>query len=232
MKKIMLFMLFIFALAAHSQNKNFIDQPYLETSARVDTLVVPDEIILSILVAEKDTKGKIPVEELENKMADKLKSMGIKLDEQLTLSDVSSNFKKYVFKQQDILKDKLYSLKVYDAKTVGKVMVGMEQIGISNVEIERTRYTKMENLQLVLKSRAVTKAKNQAESLTKPLGQKVGPAIHITDTYFRYDYENMMNDQVVVRGVAAAPKSEFKPLEVEFSKIKVESEVNVKFMIN
>jgi len=232
MKKIVLFMSFFFALAAHSQNKNFIDQPYLETSARVDTLVVPDEIFLTILVAEKDTKGKISVEELENKMADKLKSMGIKLDEQLSLSDVSSNFKKYVFKQQDILKDKLYALKVYDAKTVGRVMVEMEKIGISNVEIERTRYTKMEDLQLVLKSRAITKAKKQAESLTKPLGQKVGPAIHITDTYFRYDYENMMNDQVVVRGVAAAPKSEFKPLEVEFSKIKVESEVHVKFIMN
>jgi len=232
MKKIVLFMSFFFALAAHSQNKNFIDQPYLETSARVDTLVVPDEIFLTILVAEKDTKGKISVEELENKMADKLKSMGIKLDEQLSLSDVSSNFKKYVFKQQDILKDKFYALKVYDAKTVGRVMVEMEKIGISNVEIERTRYTKMEDLQLVLKSRAITKAKKQAESLTKPLGQKVGPAIHITDTYFRYDYENMINDQVVVRGVAAAPKSEFKPLEVEFSKIKVESEVHVKFIMN
>ena len=231
MKKIALFMLFFFALAAHSQNKNFIDQPYLETSARVDTLVVPDEIFLSILVAEKDTKGKISVEELENKMADKLKSMGIKLDEQLSLSDVSSNFKKYVFKQQDILKDKLYSLKVYDAQTVGKVMMEMEKIGISNVEIERTRYTKMENLQLVLKSRAITKAKKQAEHLTKPLGQKVGSAIHITDTYFMNAYENMA-DQVVVRGYAAAPKSEFKPLDVEFSKIKVESEVHVKFIIN
>jgi hypothetical protein len=37
---------------------------------------------------------------------------------------------------------------------------------------------------------------------------------------------------VVVRGYAAAPKSEFKPLDVEFSKIKVESEVHVKFIIN
>ncbi|MDZ7612935.1 MAG: SIMPL domain-containing protein [Flavobacteriaceae bacterium] len=229
MKNTTLFMAFLCVFLANSQNKNFIDRPYLETSARVDTLVVPDEIILSVLIAEKDTKGKISVEELENRMADKLKSMGIKLDEQLSLSDVSSNFKKYVFKQQDILKDKLYSLKVYDAKTVGKVMMEMEQIGISNVEIERTSYTKMENLQLVLKSRAIAKAKKQAEYLTKPLGQKVGPAIHITDTYFRNDYESM--DQMVVRGYAAAPKSEFEPLEVEFSKIKVESEVNAKFII-
>ena len=41
-----------------------------------------------------------------------------------------------------------------------------------------------------------------------------------------------MADQVVVRGYAPAPKIQDKPLDVEFSKIKVESEVHVKFIIN
>ena len=41
-----------------SQTKNFIDQAYIETSAKVDTLVTPDRIFLTILITEKDTKGK------------------------------------------------------------------------------------------------------------------------------------------------------------------------------
>ncbi|MFT7250898.1 MAG: lysozyme, partial [Flavobacterium sp.] len=44
-----------------AQTKNFIDLPYIETSAKVDTLVVPDKIYLNIMITEKDTKGKISV---------------------------------------------------------------------------------------------------------------------------------------------------------------------------
>ena len=93
-----------------SQVKNFIDQPYIETSAKVDTLVTPDIIYLNILITEVDTKGKISVEELENRMAERLKLLGINLEEQLTLSDLSSNFKKYFLKGQDVFKSKSYSL--------------------------------------------------------------------------------------------------------------------------
>ena len=46
-----------------SQTKNFIDQPYLETSAKADTLVIPDRIYLDILISEKDTKDKKSIED-------------------------------------------------------------------------------------------------------------------------------------------------------------------------
>jgi len=39
-----------------AQSKNFLDVPYLETSAKVDTLVAPDKIFLNITIREKDTK--------------------------------------------------------------------------------------------------------------------------------------------------------------------------------
>ena len=39
--------------------------PYIETIGKVDSLVVPDKIYLNIIISEKDTKGKIPVEEQE-----------------------------------------------------------------------------------------------------------------------------------------------------------------------
>ena len=99
-----------------SQTKNFIDQPYLETSAKVDTLVTPDRIYLDILISEKDTKDKKSIEELEILMEERLKSIGIDIKKQLTLNDLASNFKKYFLKNTDILKTKSYSLIVYDAK--------------------------------------------------------------------------------------------------------------------
>ncbi|MCD8423658.1 SIMPL domain-containing protein [Tenacibaculum finnmarkense] len=233
MKYITLLTFFSLVQSIYSQNKNFIDLPYIETSAKVDTLVVPDKIYLSITISEKDTKGKIPIEELEIKMAEKLKSIDIDISKQLFLNDLSSNFKKYFLKQQDVLKVKSYTLLVFDAKTAGKTIIELEQINISNVRLEKTEYSKIEKLKLELKSRAILKAKQKAEYMTKPLGQKVGKAIFISD------YNNVSNvlagrvAGVQIRGKSSLKRfqQEYESIDIEFQKLKVESGLNVKFAI-
>lgn len=217
---------------SYSQTKNFIDQPYIETTARVDTLVKPDVIYLNILISEKDERNRISVEELENKMIIKLESLGINLKKQLTLSDLASNFKKYFLKKREILKNKTYKLKVFDANTAGNVLVGLEEIGISNVSLGKTEYSKIEELKLSLNSQAVEKAKNQANSLVKPLNQKVGIAIHISDKYYQnYNNFNSALEEVVIVGYGSKRKQVNKDLEIEFKPIKVESEVRIIFKI-
>lgn len=213
-----------------SQTKTFIDQPYLETTARADTLVVPDKIFLSILINENDTKGKVSVEELENKMAARLKSLGINLDEQLTLSDLGSNFKKYFLKNQKIEKNKSYTLLVYSAKSAGEIIVNLEEIGISNVALVKTEYSEMDQIRLELKSKAIIRARTQAIHLVSPLGQKIGPAIYISDKLHRR-YETSTLDEVVVRGYAST-KAEYNTLDIDFKKILVESEVFVRFKLD
>lgn len=215
---------------AFSQTKNYIDQPYLETNAKVDTLVVPDQIYLNIFIAEKDSKGKVGIEEQENNMAQILKSLDIDLEKQLSLGDMSSNFKKYFLKQKDILKSKSFTLIVYDAVTAGEVMLALEKNNISNVSIEKTAYSKIEELRLALKVKAIKKAKLNAESLTEPLSQKVGKAIYISDlgsnnnNYYR-------SSNIQIRGMSSVKEADFKPIDVEFEKIKVESNISVKFIL-
>ena len=217
--------------SAIGQTKNFIDQPYVETTSIVDTLVNPDRIYLSILISEGDTKGKQTVEELERLMASKLTEIGIDLSNQLVVSDLSSNFKKYFLRKQDILKAKSYELKVFDAKTAGRVIYELEGIGISNVDLERTEYSKIEELKLELKSKAVRKAKLQAEAMIKPLNQEIGSAIFISDLQ-----TNIVNAlQGRVAGIEiyeySKPKQKYETISVEFEKIKVESKAEVKFEI-
>ncbi len=215
-----------------SQTKNFIDQPYLETTAIVDTLISPDIIYIDILLREKDERNKISVEELEEKMAEKLKELGIDLQKQLTLSDLSSNFKKYFLKQKDIMKNKAYKLKVFDAQTAGRVIVGLEDVGISNVSLDKTEFSKIEELKLQLKSKAVLKAKAQADYLISPLNQKVTKALFITDKYYQgRDYDGVLDEVVVLGYSAKRSKEEYKPIEIEFKPIKVEMEVTVRFGI-
>ena len=232
MKKTLTILIFFsLAMSSFAQTKNFLDVPYLETSARVDTLVTPDKIYLNITIQEKDSKGKKSVEEQENKMAQRLRALGIDLDKQLVIKDLSSNFKKYFLRQKDVLKSKQYSLLVYSGKQAGEVMVALEKLDIANTYLEKTEYSKMDALELELKSKAIVKAKKKAEALTVPLGQKVGAAIHIMDTstpyYPRYNQAPRMEMKTMAMDMAEA-----EPLDIDFEKIKVETSVNVKFKIS
>ncbi len=232
MKKLFLTILVLTFSQTFSQTKNFIDQPYVETSAKVDTLVIPDRIYLNISITEKDTKGKISVEELETKMNEKLKSLGIVTEKQLTLNDLSSNYKKYFLKQQDILKNKNYTLLVNNAKIAGRVIVALEEIEISNVVLEKTEYSKAEEMIMTLKSEAIVKAKNQAIAMTKPLNQKVGNAIFISDFS---NIVNMLSGRVSgiqIRGARSLEeKDKYEPVNIEFEKIKIETEVKATFKL-
>lgn len=221
----------LFSTVLFAQTKTFLDVPYLETSAQVDTLVTPDKIYLNITIQEKDSKGRVSVEEQENKMAQRLKSLGIDLDKQLVIKDLSSNFEKYFLRGKEVLKSKQYSLLVHSGKQAAEVMVALEQLDIANAFLEKTEYSKMDELELELKARAVKKAKQKADALTQPLGQKVGLAIHIVDNsqpyYPRYNQAPMMEMKAV-----SADMGQAQPLDIDFEKIKVESTVNVKFALS
>jgi hypothetical protein len=196
----------------------------------VDTLVNPDLIWLDIMISEKDTKDRISLEVLENRMAKKLEELGIDLQEQLTLLDLASNFKHYWLKQKDVMKQKRYRLKVYNGLTAGNVLVALESVGISNVNLFKTEYSGMEVLKMKLKSKAVAKAKLQADYLVSALDQKVSGALFISDKYFKSRYEYGAMDEMVVT-YNTKGNEEPAPIAIDFKPIKIESEVLVRFVI-
>jgi uncharacterized protein YggE len=232
MKKIIVLSLILISAKSYAQSKNYIDLPYIETIGKVDSLVVPDKIYLNIIISEKDTKGKISVEEQETKMYEKLKSIGIATEKQISLNDMSSFYNKYFLKQDDIQKNKIYSLLVYNGTTVGKVILGLEEIGISNVKIEKAEFSKAEDLILILKSKAILKAKNQAIVMTEPLHQKVGNAIYISDFNTTSDNLGSRYGGVIIRGLATSNgKNNFNANDIEFEKLKIGTEVKVIFKL-
>lgn len=231
MKKILPLILFVVIASGYSQTKNFIDQPYIETMSKVDTLVTPDKIFMNIIITEQDTKGKISVEELESKMESTLKSIGINTKKNLTLNDLASNFKKYFLRRQDVLKSKSYTLVLEDAITAGKVIIALENLKISNVSIEKTEYSGIEELKLTLKSRAVLKAKRQAQFMTEPLGQKVGAPIFISDLSGNSIYRSYEARPAQLNMKLETVAQQYKPADISFEKIKVESIISIKFKI-
>ena len=231
MKKILTLILFAMITNGIAQTKNFIDQPYIETMAKVDTLVTPDKISMNILITEQDTKGKISVEELESKMETALKRLGINTKKNLTLNDLASNFKKYFLRSQDVLKSKSYTLILEDAITAGKVIIALENLKISNVSIEKTEYSEIEELKLTLKSRAVLKAKKQAQFMTEPLDQKVGIPIFISDLSDNSVYRSYDARPAQLNMKLEAVSEQYNPADISFEKIKVASIISIKFKI-
>lgn len=229
MKQINLTLFFIaLVFAGQAQMKSFIDQPYVEVAGNADTLLTPDEIYIKINISEKDTKNKTSVEELERKMFDALKAMGIDVEKNLTTSDLSSNFKTYFLKSKDIMKSKDYMLKVKDAVTATKVFIKLEDLGISNSSIDHVDYSKMEEMKNIMRTKAIENAKSRAIALTKPLQQGIGPAIFISD-----------NEVYPIRPLAreaklnlyqASDAAEALP-QIDFEKIEVSSNVNAKFIL-
>lgn len=182
LKLLFVFVLLVLSANLNAQNQNFLERPYLETTATYTTEVIPDNLFLEITINEKDTRDKLSIEALENRMITTLKSLGIDTDKKLSVVDISSNFKKYFLKKTDVLKTKHYVLCVHDAKTLGQVAYHLEQANISNINIQKTEYSKLETLKIELREKAILKAKRQAESMLKPLNQKLGKALFISDT--------------------------------------------------
>lgn len=222
----------IFTLQVNAQEKNFIDQPFLETMAEVDTSVIPDKIILSIQLNEDDNKNKKSTEELENTMQKVLESLNIDTEKNLSLLDFSSDFKKYFMNGQNVLKIKNYSLIVSDAVTAGKVLAGLEKEGISNVAITKTEYSKANALLLELKSKAIVRAKDNAESMLSPINQKVGKVIYISDLNNNIEQLQGKIAGIQIRGASSIYGSQAsKPIMVDFEKITFSVRIHVKFII-
>ena len=236
MKKSFLIFVMFFVWNLFSAQRDFLDQPYIEVSASVDTLVVPDRIYVSITLNEADSKNKKSVEEQEKQLETILKKLKINTDKDLSVWDYSSNFKKYFLKGQNILKTKKYSLLVRDAYTLANVIISLEEAGISNTEVEKVEYSKSKELLLELKSEAVKKSRITADKLVKPLNQKAGKALYISDTNYGgiedYEYVTVRNIALQEMDYKRESASEEFLRKLDFQKIKFSTTVYVKYQLD
>jgi uncharacterized protein len=231
MRKPLFFLLALFATTqqALAQTKNFIDQPFIEVSGAADTLVVPNEIYIRIVISERDSRDRVSVEEQELAMLTAFNAMGLNTEQNLSNSDLLSNYKFYLLKQKEVLKSKEYILKVGDAATASKVFVKLEDLDISNVSIHRVDHSQFEALENECRSKAILDARQKALALTKPIGQTIGKAIHIVDAH----------EGVQISGGRAAvqysnyttyDKLESTP-KIQFEKIRIVSSVVATFIL-
>lgn len=231
MKKLILLPFLLITIMIYGQsNKNFIDQNYIEVTGKAEIEVIPNEIYLSIIINEADTKGKSTVEVLERNMFKALIAIGINVEKDLMVNDMASNFKSYWLKQSDIFKSKKYQLKVKDASTAGKVFQQLEKLGISNMGIEKVDHSEIEKFRREVKVKAIVAAKEKAQSLAEAIGQKAGRALYIHENE-NYYYPVRQPNMLMRASSAKMEDSEPMP-EINFEAIKLEYSVQVYFELD
>lgn len=222
MKKLCYLLLFISSIT-FAQEIDYNKRPHLETKATYTMEVAPDKITLGITLSETDSKGKVSLETLENKLQKVLRKNNIDIKTQLVLDDVSSGYQKYLLKKTDVEKEKTYQLILHDAVTTGAVLKDLEAEGIANIRLLKTEYEKEEELKITLRGKAVAKAKKQAEAMVGALDQKLGKAIYMSDLETHFGYTTMRSN------MALNSKMESNSPDVNFESIWVQASVTVYF---
>jgi len=212
---------------AQSGEKNFIDQPYIDVSGTAEMEIIPDMIYLRITINETDTKGKVSLEVLENKMKQRLVDLGIDVAKDLSVEDLSSNYIKYFLKEKDVVASREYVLLVHDASTAGKAVKALSEENISNISLLNIDHSQMAQKRFDLRLEALKTAKVKAEAMAESIWQSVGKAIYITEnnSYLPYTQSNS-NMLFLEKGI------ERDEPELSFKTITIKSSVAAKFILN
>lgn len=222
--------LFPLSLSAQSITDN--NLRYVEVTASSFLEVAPDEFHIQIIIDESLNGNKSSLERKEKELFSALKGLGIDLEKDLQIQDVSSSLKNYILKQAKILNSKSYTLKVYSPETLLGVFNATEKIKISQVSVIKTGVSNPDKVKEEVLAKATAKAKNNASIIAGSLGCKLGKPI------FAQNYDNsfipyraMTKSTISIRGMASEMASDEASPELEFEKIRFEQQVVIRFLL-
>ena len=230
MKKLFLTAVAILAVALPTAVAQVTEQfpCYADVSGYAERNVTPDTFYLNIVIAEKDSKGKISVESQQRDMMRALQSLGIDTEKQLTMVDMTGEY----FKKNNTLVTAQYRLKLTSAADVRKVYSAMSDLAISNVSMRSVSYSKIDEVRNEVRIEAIKNARDKAEMLAQAVNQRIGSCIRIND--YSHDTAEEMAVRASARSMKMAGNADamFDVEDLlEFKPIKVTGSVNARFIL-
>lgn len=225
MRRIFVIILAIIAtLPAMAQSS---EENYIQVNGTSEIEVTPNEIFLSIVLDESDTKGRQEIELQRRQMVSALNTIGIDTEKQLTIADISSSY----FKRGTSLSVAKYQLKLTNSEQVVAVYDKLSAIGISNITISRVSHSDLEQYKSRCRKEAMQNAKQVATELAQAVGQTIGSCIYIYDANRDITPSYYSNGVMLARTKSAvAETTEEQP--IEFKKIKLNYNITAKFQLN
>lgn len=203
---------------------------YIQVNGRAEKEVTPDEFYLSVVIDERDSKGKVPVETQQREMVAALRKLGIDVEKQLKVANLSSEF----FKKKSSVATAKYQLQLGSAAEVARAWQALDELGISDVSILKVSHSKIEELKAEVRVEAMRNARQTARTLAEAVGQSVGRCFYVYDsnsdvmpTY--YNNSMVMRSKAVMYDAAEGAAEEEPALD--FKTIKLQYNVQAKFVL-
>lgn len=203
---------------------------YIQVNGRAEKEVTPDEFYLSVVIDERDSKGKVPVETQQREMVAALRKLGIDVEKQLKVANLSSEF----FRKKSSVATAKYQLQLGSAAEVARAWQALDELGISDVSILKVSHSKIEELKAEVRVEAMRNARQTARTLAEAVGQSVGRCFYVYDsnsdvmpTY--YNNSMVMRSKAVMYDAAEGAAEEEPALD--FKTIKLQYNVQAKFVL-
>ncbi len=235
MKKLLLAALISLSVSILPQNlksQTTKENSYVEVTATAFNEVAPNEFFIQIIIDETLSGSKATLEKKERELYSALKELGIDIEKNMQVQDLTSSLKNSILRQAKILNRKSFILKVDSPELIFGVFNATEKLKISQVSITKTAVSDPEKIKSEVLAKAAAKAKSNAEVLASSLGFKLGKPIYVQN------YDNALNpfrmlakSSISIRGAATDTMNEESAPELEFEKIRFEQQVVIRFSI-
>ncbi len=224
---ILLFAAVLMALGVQAQSEQAFPS-FVEVSSSAYREVAPNMVYLSITINERESKGRITVEEQERDMVAVLKKLGIDTKTDLRVSDLSSS----QLKRSQAVKTKSYQLKMTDVALVGSVYIALNEIGITTINIENVTNTNRDSIEDELRVEAMRNARANAKLMAEAIDQTIGKAFYIHTYDVSVSTVRNEMDGVVVTAFGATKRADApEPVITELRKIRISVQVRAKFVL-
>lgn len=201
---------------------------YIQVTGRAEKELTPDEFYLQIVINERDSKGRISVENQQRDMVAALRKLGVDVEKQLKMANLSSEF----FKKNTSVAMAKYQLQLGSSGEVAKVWQTLDGLGISNVSILKVTHSQLDKYKQEVRLEAMRNARESAREMAGAIGQTIGKCFYIYDSNSNV-LPVMYDNAVLMCSAKAAADAESAAGEdpLEFKTIKLEYGVQAKFVL-
>lgn len=207
----------------------------IEVTGSAEVEVAPDEVYLSVNLREymKDKTNKVYLNDIDKEFKKSLAALGIDL-KNVSVEGASAYYNYEWWRSEsrktDFLAGKTYIIKLPNLDKYNELMQKMDMKGIENAWLQRTDYSKMEELRQQVKINALKAAKAKAKAMVESIGSGLGEVVFIREINNGNMYQPMMY-KAMANMTMDAESSNGGGEPVEMQKIKVRFEVEAHFAI-
>jgi uncharacterized protein YggE len=222
----------VFSMSAFSQNID--TRKKIEVTGSAEAEVTPDIIYISMSLKEYfrdgSNKKKVEIEDLERQLQTAVTKAGIP-QEHFTINNISSYTDYWTKKKSaEFLARKQYRIKVTDLTKFNEIMSAVDPKGIEYSSIESYDYSKIDQLKMDLKIKALQAAKDKANKLITSIGGSLGSPLDIQEINNEYYPQPIYRANTMMKAEAAMDSGSAMP-DIDFKKIKLTYQMRTVFEI-